>query len=58
MCNVLVLIGTYKLQKIDLQREGFDITKIKDRLYFLENGKYVPLEAELYGKIVSGQMRL
>ncbi|CAL8118521.1 unnamed protein product [Orchesella dallaii] len=54
----ITITGTYKLQKIELQREAFDIDKIKDKLLFLENGTYVPLSRELHGKIVSGQVRV
>lgn len=43
---------------MDLQREGFDIEKIQDKLYFLENGKYVPMDHELHEKILKEQVRM
>ncbi|XP_076056825.1 long-chain fatty acid transport protein 4-like isoform X2 [Oratosquilla oratoria] len=54
------MTGTYKLKKVNLQKEGFDVSQVKDKLYFLDakNGKYIDLSAELYEKISSGQARL
>jgi len=52
------MTGTYKMKKIDLQKEAFDVTKVSDKIYCLCNGKYVRVDNELYSKIVSGQMRL
>lgn len=54
----LTTTGTYKFKKIRLQDEGFDITKIKDSLYFLSGGKFVPLDRDLFDKINSGRIRL
>ena len=53
-----LLLGTYKLRKVDLQKEGFDIDKVKDKIYFFSNSKYVPLDMEMHNKLKSGQMRL
>lgn len=49
--------GTYKLKKVDLQKEGFEPKKIKDRLYYLSNGKYEELTQEAYEAIQSGKIR-
>lgn len=46
------------MKKIDLQKEGFDVTKISDGIFFLCNGKYVRMDNELYSKIISGYLRL
>ncbi|XP_063871974.1 long-chain fatty acid transport protein 1-like [Scylla paramamosain] len=45
--------GTFKLKKLTLQKEGFDINLVKDELYFLDGklGKYVKLTPELFTKI-------
>lgn len=45
--------GTFKLKKLALQKEGFDINLIKDELYFLDGklGKYVKLTPEIFTKI-------
>ncbi|CAG7716241.1 unnamed protein product [Allacma fusca] len=50
--------GTYKLKKLELQKEGFDITSINDKVYFYHKGKYVLLEKGLYSQIMNGQIRL
>jgi len=54
-----IFLGTFKLQKIDLQKEAFDIEKIKeDSFYLLKEGSYVPLDKDLYDSIISGTRRL
>jgi len=52
------MTGTYKLRKVDLQKEGYDINKIQDKIYFYSNNKYIPLQHELYCKLMSGSLRL
>ncbi len=56
----LATTGTFKLKKTDLQKEGFDPSKVKDPLYFLhpEAGEYVPLDASLHAEITAGRLRL
>jgi hypothetical protein len=50
--------GTFKLKKLDLQVEGFNLHQIKDKLYFLLGGEYVPLTQKLYEDIMNGRVRL
>ncbi|XP_003741428.1 long-chain fatty acid transport protein 4 [Galendromus occidentalis] len=50
--------GTYKLKKVELQKEGFDINVVKDPIYFLHNGTYVRLDRELYTSIQYAKIRL
>jgi hypothetical protein len=50
--------GTFKLKKQDLQVEGFNPRRIKDQLYFLLGGQYVPLTEKLYEDIINGSLRL
>lgn len=52
--------GTFKLKKLELQKEGYDPNKIQDSLYFLDNkqGKYVPLDKDLFEKIKNCQVGL
>jgi solute carrier family 27 fatty acid transporter 1/4 len=52
------MTGTYKMKKIDLQKEGYDVTKVADKIYVLTEGKYNVVDNEIYSKIMSGQMRL
>lgn len=58
MCWLSYLAGTFKLQKLQLQREGFDTAMIKDPIYFLKDGNYVILSKELYQGLISGKLRL
>ena len=54
------LTGTYKLRKVDYQKEGFDLDKVTDDIYFLDpvTQTYVPLTAELDSQLKSGTMRI
>lgn len=53
------MTGTFKLKKIDLQRQGFNPNVIKDKLYFRKgNSEYVPLTKEIYEDIISGKIRV
>ncbi|PNF24770.1 Long-chain fatty acid transport protein 4 [Cryptotermes secundus] len=54
----LQITGTFKIKKVDLRTEGFDPHKIKDKLYFLSGGQYIPLTEKLYEDITSGRVRL
>lgn len=53
------MTSTFKVIKKDLVKEGFDIFKIKDPLYFLNNdGVYRKLTETDYNAILNGQARL
>lgn len=53
------LTGTFKLKKLDLQKEGFNPNLIQDKLYYLNNkiGAYEMLTAEIYNRIINGEIR-
>ncbi|XP_054281715.1 long-chain fatty acid transport protein 4-like [Macrosteles quadrilineatus] len=52
------MTGTYKLKKLDLQKEGFNPSTIEDKIYFLSaSGKYELLTPELYKDIEVGVIR-
>ncbi|XP_037825992.1 long-chain fatty acid transport protein 4-like [Lucilia sericata] len=52
------LTGTFKLRKVDLQKEGYDPYKLSDALYYqTPKGKYEPLTKEIYDKICRNEMR-
>lgn len=52
------MTGTFKLKKVDLQKEGFDPTKIDDKIYYLTTrGTYDLLDANIYEKIYRGEIR-
>ena len=52
--------GTFKFQKPQYRKEGFDIEKVKDPLYILDSSKkaYLPLDATLHQKVLKGEFRL
>uniref|UniRef100_A0A667XG74 Long-chain-fatty-acid--CoA ligase n=1 Tax=Myripristis murdjan TaxID=586833 RepID=A0A667XG74_9TELE len=52
--------GTFKIQKIRLQREGYDPRLTTDQIYFLNAraGRYEAVDEELYNAIVEGRMSL
>jgi len=55
----LEITGTFKYRKADMVEQGFDPSKVKDALYFDDSsvGAYVPLDAALYQRIISGGVR-
>jgi fatty-acyl-CoA synthase len=54
------LTGTFKPQKQHLKREGYDPSATADTLYFNDRGRnaFVPLDASVFERIQSGDMRL
>lgn len=52
------MTGTFKLKKLDLQKEGFDPNKIDDKLYYLTaKGTYSNLDRTVYEQICRGELR-
>lgn len=49
--------GTFKHQKEDLKKQGFNPSLIKDKLYFLQKDNYVEIDQALYKRIHSGDER-
>jgi fatty-acyl-CoA synthase len=51
--------GTFKYKKTDLVKDGFDPSRIKDKLYVAHSKSkgYVPLDADIYGQIKKGVVR-
>uniref|UniRef100_H0YZR3 Long-chain-fatty-acid--CoA ligase n=1 Tax=Taeniopygia guttata TaxID=59729 RepID=H0YZR3_TAEGU len=52
--------STYKFQKTELRKQGFDPALVKDRLYFLDSrqGCYLPLDQAAFNRIKSGDQKL
>ncbi|NWI44399.1 S27A4 protein, partial [Picathartes gymnocephalus] len=52
--------STYKFQKMELRKQGFDPARVKDRLYFLDSkqGCYLPLDQAVFSRIQSGEQKL
>jgi len=51
--------GTFKLRKVELQRDGFDLEKVSDPLFVRDEAAraYVPLGPELAAEIRDGRRR-
>jgi fatty-acyl-CoA synthase len=56
----IAVTATFKQRKIDLVREGFDPARVSDPLYVDDpDGRtFRRLDAEFYGRIVAGEIRL
>lgn len=54
------ITGTFKHRKVDLVKEGFDPSRLTDPISFRspEDGRYVPLDSESYGRILRGEIRV
>lgn len=52
--------GTFKFKKTQLVKDGFDPSRIQDALYVANpiSGEYELIDADLYAKINSGELRL
>lgn len=53
-------VGTFKIQKTRLQREGYDPRLTSDQIYFLNSKapRYEAIDEELYNAIVEGRISL
>ena len=49
--------GTFKHQKEDLKKQGFDPDIIEDKIYFYQKGNYVEMNNDLYNRIQTGEER-
>ena len=54
------ITGTFKHQKVQLRKEGADPTVVSDPLFWMDpaSGKYTPLDAPKWLKIVQGASKL
>lgn len=50
--------ATFKIQKVNLRREGIDPIAQAGRIYLRQDDAYVPLTADLWTEIVNGRGRL
>lgn len=51
--------GTFKIQKTDLKKEGFNVHEVKDKLYFKDPKKgFVSLTESLYNDIINGVIKV
>jgi fatty-acyl-CoA synthase len=56
----MAVTGTFKQTKVDLVRQGFNPAATSDPIYFNDPAAqaFVPLDAALYRRIESGEVRL
>jgi fatty-acyl-CoA synthase len=52
------LTGTFKYSKTDLIREGFDPDAANEAVYFDSGEEFVPIDKDLYQRILAGEFRL
>jgi len=52
--------GTFKLRKVELQREGWDPAALEDPLFIRDDAAraYVPLDAQRHRQVAAGEVRL
>lgn len=55
----LALTGSYKITKVNLKKEGYDIEKIKDRIYCWDvtNKAYIPFDRNLHEQLKAGKLK-
>lgn len=54
----LPVTGTFKLQKINLQKDGFNPSNTSDKIYVRQKSSYVLLTDDTHSKIVSGELKI
>jgi len=50
--------GTFKHQKTDYRREGYDPAQVRDPLYFFDGERYTPLDTDIFEALNSGKITL
>ncbi|XP_054282944.1 long-chain fatty acid transport protein 1-like [Macrosteles quadrilineatus] len=58
LAQVLPHTGTFKLKKIDLQKEGFNPSTISDKLYLRQYLSFTRLTPELYEDVITGKIKI
>ena len=57
LSNNMQTTGTFKHQKEDLKKQGFNPELIEDKLFFYQKNNYVEIDKSLYTRIQSGEER-
>jgi len=52
--------GTHKIKKVNLRKQGYDISLVNDPLFFLDLSarKYAPITSALYEDLIQGRVRV
>ncbi|XP_073941562.1 long-chain fatty acid transport protein 4-like [Choristoneura fumiferana] len=56
--NDIDMTSTFKLKKLQYQKEGFDPDVIADPMYFRSGAQFVPITSALFKDICNGQVKL
>ena len=58
--NSVDTTGTFKFEKGRFRKEGFDLSVVKDKLFYFDSqvGEYCALTKEIYRKFLDGKMRV
>ncbi|KAJ0181727.1 hypothetical protein K1T71_002449 [Dendrolimus kikuchii] len=56
--NDIEITGTFKLKKLQYQKEGFDPDVIKEPLYFRSGADFTPVTSQLFTDICNGKVKL
>lgn len=56
----MIYLGTFKLKKLDLQKEGYNLDVVKDPLYYLDQrtGMFNSLTREVYAQIIDKKFKV
>ncbi|MFX0081709.1 MAG: AMP-binding protein [Candidatus Hodarchaeota archaeon] len=56
----LALTGSLKITKTNLRKEGYDISKVRDPLFFWDSikGLYIKFEENYHQKLIDGKLRI
>jgi hypothetical protein len=52
------ITGTFKHQKVDYRKEGFDPSLIKDPLFFLDGSQYLAVDQDVFSSLQEGTRKL
>ena len=50
------ITGTFKHQKVDYRKEGYDPAKTQDPMFFLDADGYVPIDHDLFQRLQAGEV--
>lgn len=54
----VALTGTHKIRKVELQKEGYNIEKMNDSVYFLGKKGYSKIDENFYNELIDGKIRV
>lgn len=60
ICDEIEATGTFKLPKVKLQKQGYDITQISDPIFIVDqrNNDCIPLTKDTHDKLMSGELKV